>query len=73
MYISEAPREDYRIPIKKEPEDVLAVWAVVCCLALGVIVGLSHSLASHFSPESLWQAGASLAPPTHSSSERKPR
>jgi hypothetical protein len=42
--------EDHRTHLAKQPYDVLIAWAVVCCLALGVIVGYSELASLRFGP-----------------------
>ena len=50
--------EDHRTHLAKQPHDVLIAWAVVCCLALGVIVGYSESVSPRFAPELAVDDGA---------------
>jgi hypothetical protein len=52
--------EDHRSHLAMQPYDVLVAWAVVCCLALGGIVGYSVSLRS--GPELPADDGANLSP-----------
>ena len=52
--------EDHRSHLAMQPYDVLVAWAVVCCLALGGIVGYSASLRS--GPEVPADDGANLSP-----------
>ena len=53
--------EDHRTHLAKQPYDVLIAWAVACCLALGVIVGLSESV-SLLGPKSPVDDGANRSP-----------
>jgi hypothetical protein len=70
MAKSETTTEDYedhrthltKQPYDVQPYDVLIAWAVVCCLALGVIVGYSASVSLRFGPELPVDDGANHSP-----------
>ncbi|MBV8653506.1 MAG: hypothetical protein JO255_18735 [Alphaproteobacteria bacterium] len=53
--------EDHRTHLAKQPYDILIAWAVVCCLALGVIIGSSASVSVRFGPELPVHDGANRA------------
>ena len=50
--------EDHRSHLVMQRYDVLIAWAVVCCLALRVIVGYSESVFPRFGPELAVDDGA---------------
>jgi hypothetical protein len=49
--------------LAKQASDVPAGWALVCCLALGIVLGFWHYPPVRFSPESLAREGVMLDPP----------
>jgi hypothetical protein len=58
--------EDHRAHLAKQPHDILIAWAVVCCLALGVIIAYSNSASLRLEPELPVNDAANLLPrPTH--------
>jgi hypothetical protein len=54
--------DDHRAHLAKQPYDILIAWAVVCCLALGVIIAYSDSAALRYGPEWSVNDGANLSP-----------
>jgi hypothetical protein len=44
--------DDQRTHLAKQPYDILTGWALVCCLALGIVLGFWHYPPLGFGPES---------------------
>jgi hypothetical protein len=55
--------DDLTTHLAERAWDILAGWVLVCCLALGIVLGFWHHPPLRFGPESFVQEGAELDPP----------